>query len=169
METRDVLMDAFGRIRELVHRALEGLDGAALAFRPEADANSIAWLVWHLTRVEDDHMSEIAGKEQAWMEWSERFDMPPDPSNTGYGHTSAEVGAFRPADPDGLAAYHDAVADRTLAYLSTIGTVELDRIIDRSWDPPVSVGVRIVSVIGDGLQHAGQAHYVRGILERSSG
>lgn len=168
MQTTDVLADAYGRIRHLVHQSVEGLDGEALAFRPEANANSIAWLLWHLTRVQDDHVSEIAGREQAWVSdgWAAEFGMPTDPSNTGYGHSSEEVARVRPEGPDGLLAYHDAVSDRTKEYLATIDADELDRIIDRSYDPPVSVGVRLVSVISDNLQHAGQARYVQGIVER---
>jgi hypothetical protein len=168
LHTRDVLADAFGRIREVLHQAAEGLDRQGLAFRPEAHANSIAWLGWHLTRIQDDHVSEIAGREQAWISegWYGRFGMPPDPSNTGYGHSSVQVAGVRPEGPGVLLGYHDAVSDRTLGYLATIDAEELDRIIDRSYHPPVSVGVRLVSVISDNLQHAGQARYVRGIVDR---
>jgi hypothetical protein len=170
MQTNDVLVDAFARVRQVVHQAIEGLDGAGLAFRPEADANSIAWLVWHLTRIQDDHVSEIAGLEQAWIAegWAETFGMPPDPANTGYGHTSEQVAELRPKDAEVLLGYHDVVTERTFAYLKTVDADELDRIIDRSYDPPVSVGVRLVSVISDNLQHAGQAGYVRGIIDRGS-
>ncbi|MDP8958356.1 MAG: DinB family protein [Actinomycetota bacterium] len=168
LHTRAVLADAFERVRKAVHQSAEGLDGEALAFRPEAAANSIAWLVWHLTRVQDDHVSEIAGREQAWTSdgWAAEFGMPSDPSNTGYGHSSEEVAGVRPKGPQVLVGYHDAVSDRTLEYLGIIDAGELGRIIDRSYDPPVSVRVRLVSVISDNLQHVGQARYVRGILER---
>jgi len=170
MRTREVLADAYRRISELVHQSVEGLDGAGLAFRPEGDANSIAWLVWHLTRVQDDHLSEIAGREQAWVAggWAEGLGMPAEASNTGYGHSSGQVGALRPEGPEALMGYHDAVAQRTLEYLAAVDAGELDRVIDRSYDPPVSVGVRLVSVISDNLQHAGQARYVRGIIDRRS-
>jgi uncharacterized damage-inducible protein DinB len=168
MEAREVYLHAYGRIRELVHTIAAGLDATAAAHRPDPEANSIAWLLWHLTRVQDDHVSEIAGRAQAWVAagWAERFAMAPDPTDTGYGHTSAQVAAVAPADPGLLVAYHDAVADRTAAYLETLDGEELDRIIDERWDPPVSVGVRLVSVIGDSYQHAGQAAYVRGMYER---
>ncbi len=168
MLTNDVLTDAHSRIHELVHLAVEGLDPGGLAFRPDADANSIAWLVWHVTRVQDHHISEIAGREQAWISdgWAGELGMNPDPSNTGYGHTSEEVAAVHPEHRDGLLAYFEAVSQRTMDYLATIDVDELDRIIDRSYDPSVSVGVRLVSVISDCLQHVGQAQYVRGIYER---
>ncbi len=168
MDTPAILADAYGRITELVRIAADGLDADGLAYRPEADANSIAWLVWHLTRIQDHHLSEIAGRNQAWIEdgWAERLGMTPDPEDTGHGHTSAQVAAVTPASPDDLVAYHEAVAVRTQDYLTTVTPDELDRIIDRRWDPPVSVGVRLVSVISDNIQHAGQARYLRGIIDR---
>ncbi len=170
MRSGEVLADAFNRIRELVHQSVRDLDADDLAFRPEAEANSIAWLVWHLTRIQDDHVAEIAGREQSWIAegWAARFGMPADPTNTGYGHSTEQVAAVRPGDPRLLAGYHDAVWNRTVDYLATVEANELDRIIDRSYDPPVSAGVRLVSVISDNLQHAGQARYVRGIIERRS-
>ena len=168
MNTRDVLIDAFDRIKQDVGRTVDGLDAAALAHRPDPDANSIGWLVWHLTRVQDDHIAEIAGRDQAWIAdgWAERFGMTPDPHDTGYGHTSDQVGLVRPASADLLESYHRSVYERTVEYLDTIDASELDRIIDYRWDPPVTVGVRLVSVIDDDMQHAGQAAYVRGLVER---
>lgn len=168
MESRDLLEDAYERIADLVRRIADGLEPDDLIYRPDPDANSIGWLLWHLTRVEDDHVSEIAGLEEAWVTdgWAERFGMEPDPANTGYGHTSTDVAAVRPASAQLLIDYHDAVWARTRAYLETIDAGELDRLIDFSWDPPVSVGVRLVSVIGDCYQHAGQAAYLKGMLDR---
>jgi hypothetical protein len=169
MQPGDILTDAFGRIHTLVERSVAGLDGEALAFRPEAEANSIGWLVWHLTRIQDDHVAEIADTEQVWIaeSWAVRFGMAADSHDTGYGHTSEQVAAVKPESPDLLSGYHEAVWVRTSQYLATVDADELDRIIDLSYDPPVTVGVRLVSVISDNLQHAGQALYVRGILERS--
>jgi hypothetical protein len=167
MNTSEVLVDAFGRISQLVRQSVTGADPAGLAYRPEPGANSIAWLAWHLTRIQDDHVSEIAGIEQAWIAegWHDRFGMAADTHNTGYGHGPDEVAAI-PADADLLLAHHEAVAARSAAYLATVDDAELDRIIDRSYDPPVTVGVRLVSVISDNIQHAGQARYLRGIVDR---
>ena len=149
----------------------EGLSADALAFRPDADANSIGWLVWHLTRVQDDHIADLAGRNQAYVEhgWADRLGMHPDPHDLGYGHTSEQVAAVRPDSPDVLLSYFDAVHERTLDYLATVEADELDRIIDYRWDPPVSAGVRLVSVVSDCLQHAGQANYVRGMVKRRAG
>jgi hypothetical protein len=170
MDVCEVMTEAYGRITEIVRRAVDDLDAERLAFRPDPDANSIAWLVWHLTRIQDHHVSQIAGREQAWTAegWADRLDMPADPDDTGYGHTSAQVAAVRPAGPEQLIGYNEAVAARTAEYIATLDADELDRIVDRSFDPPVSVGVRLVSVLSDNLQHAGQAGYVRGLGERGA-
>jgi hypothetical protein len=38
--------------------------------------------------------------------------------------------------------------------------------VDDYWDPPVTLGVRLVSIISDDLQHVGQAAFIRGVIER---
>ncbi len=167
MKTADLLADAYGRTREVVHQAVAGLTVEQLAFRVDERANPIAWLVWHLTRVQDDHLADAAGTEQVWTSggWAGRFDLPFDESATGYGHSSGEVAEVRVA-PDLLIGYHDAVHAATVAYVGGLVDSDLDRIVDTAWDPPVSLGVRLVSVLDDGAQHAGQAAFVRGIVER---
>jgi uncharacterized damage-inducible protein DinB len=168
MRSTDPLIDAFGRIREAVHEVVDGLSPEELAYRVDPDANSIAWLVWHLTRVQDDHLADAAGTEQVWTSegWADRFALPLDRLATGYGHASDEVAAVRLKSAELLAGYYDAVHERTIAYLERLTDRDLARIVDESWDPPVSLGVRLVSVICDDLEHAGQAAFVRGILER---
>lgn len=165
MRSAELLVDAFDRIGELVHGVLEGLSAADLAVRPGAQANSIGWLVWHLTRIQDDHVADAAGTGQVWdAEWVERMALPFDVADTGYGHTSGDVATVRVPSAGLLADYHDAVLERTRAFVSALADADLDRVVDRRWDPPVTLGVRLVSVIGDDLQHAGQAAYVRGLL-----
>jgi uncharacterized damage-inducible protein DinB len=168
MDTSALLIEAYERIRELVGVASEGLDTVGLTYRPEPGANSIAWLVWHLSRVQDDHLSEIAGTDQVWADscWAERTGINRGVTETGFGDDPEDVAEVVPRSAEALVAYHVAVMDRTVEYLAGADQSELDRIIDRSYDPPVSVGVRLVSVISDSLQHAGQARYLRGIIER---
>jgi uncharacterized damage-inducible protein DinB len=162
------LIDAFDRIRQVVHGAVEGLTSDQLAFRVDDRANSIAWLVWHLTRVQDDHVADVARTEQVWTSggWAERLGLPFPPSATGYGHSPDDVAAVKVPSGDLLTGYHDAVHDRTVEYLQSVTDDDLDRIVDESWDPPVTLATRLVSVISDDLQHAGQAGFVRGIVER---
>ncbi len=168
MTSVELLTDSFTRIPRLVRATVEGLQPAQLRERLDPDANPVGWLIWHLTRVEDDHVSEIAGRPQAWVGegWAERFGRAADPSDTGYGHSSAQVAGFDPVSADLLVEYHDRVAARTFEGLQGAGDEDLDRVIDVRWDPPVTVGVRFVSVIGDCLQHVGQAAFVKGVLLR---
>ncbi len=167
MMIADLLTDAFGRIRETVHHVIDGLTPEELAFRPDDEANSIVWLVWHLTRVQDDHVADMAGTEQVWTSsgWSERFGLSLPVPDTGYGHRSGQVAAVT-GDADLLAGYHDAVHNATVRYVQGLRDGDLDRIVDERWDPPVTMGVRLVSIVSDDLQHAGQAAYIRGLLAR---
>ena len=170
METADVLIEAYQRIRELVHQATLGLNTQQLTYRPHPESNSIAWLVWHLTRIQDDHISAIDGSEQVWVSssWATELGLSADASNLGQGDGPVEVAAIQPSASDALVGYHDEVMDRSLKYLKSIDGSELDRIIDRSYTPPVSVGVRLVSVLSDNIQHAGQARYLRGMLDSTT-
>jgi uncharacterized damage-inducible protein DinB len=160
-----ILIDSFTRIREQVVELTDGLSDELAAYRPDEGSNSIAWLIWHLTRVQDDHVAGLAGVEQAWPSWRDRFDLPFDEWATGYGQTSADVAAVR-VSSELLAGYHAAVHELTLAYLDGITEAELARVVDTRWDPPVTAAVRLVSVLGDAMQHLGQAGYVQGLAER---
>jgi uncharacterized damage-inducible protein DinB len=164
----ELLTDAYGRIREEVQGVVDGLTPEQLAYRVDGTANSIAWLVWHLTRVQDDHIADVAGFEQVYIAqgWAERFGFPFPPSAIGYGHSSADVDAVRVDSPDLLVDYHEAVHAQTLRFLEGLKEEELGRLVDERWDPPVTLGVRLVSVVSDDLQHVGQAAFVRGLLER---
>ena len=169
MEIDELLAELFGRIPDHVRDAVDGLDADALHARPSPDANSIGWTVWHLTRVQDHHIAELLGEDQLWVtgDWARGFGVGPDPANTGYGHSTAEVATIRPAGPEVLVDYHLAVHERTLGLLAQLTPADLDRVVDERWDPPVTLGVRLVSIADDDIQHAGQARYIRGLLERA--
>jgi uncharacterized damage-inducible protein DinB len=165
MSTNDLLVDAFERIRDVVHPAVNGLSPEELSFRPEGQANSIAWLVWHLTRIQDDHVAGLDGQEQIWTAagWADRFALPLEVSDTGYGHGPDDVAAVT-ADDQTLLGYFEDVHRKTLAYVESLDEDELARVVDDSWEPPVTVSIRLVSILADDLQHAGQAAYARGVL-----
>jgi len=166
--SKDLLLDAFGRIHEVVHDAVDGLTPEELAYRVDGTANSIAWLVWHLSRITDDHIAEAAGAEQVWIGggWVEKFGLPFGPRATGYGHGGDDVAAVQVKSGELLTSYYDAVYEEARRFVEGLAESDLDRVVDDSWDPPVTLAVRLVSVISDGLQHAGQAAFVRGIVER---
>ena len=165
MTSAELLTDAFGRVRDEIHAAVDGLTVEQLAFRVDADANSIAWLCWHLSRVQDDHLADAFGLTQVRASYSDRFGLPFATEEVGYGQNSKEVAEVR-APAELLTEYYDAVHERTLRLVADITEQDLSRIVDERWNPPVTLGVRLVSVISDCLQHAGQAAFVRGILLR---
>ena len=165
--TAALLIDGFDRIRQLVTDTVADRSPDELAYAPAPGANPIGWLVWHLTRIQDDHLAELAGTEQAWTAegWYGRFALPFDSEATGYGQGPEEVAQVR-VPGELLAGYHRAVFARTRRYLEGITVRELARVVDENWDPPVTVAVRLVSVLSDDLQHAGQAGYLTGLLTR---
>jgi uncharacterized damage-inducible protein DinB len=164
----EVLTDSLGRVQETVHEVLDGLGQSELTFRADPESNTIAWLVWHLTRVEDDHVADVAGREQTWTSegWVGRFGLPFPPSAHGYGQSAAQVGAVQ-VSADLLRGYHDAVHAQTLEYLAGLSDDDLDRVVDTRWDPPVTLGVRLISVVNDCTQHVGQAAFIRGVVLRA--
>ena len=166
MDVAPLLLELYGRIPPLARHAVVDLDLDRLTQRPAPAANTIAWLVWHIARVQDDHVAELLGTGQLWVErsWASRFGMDPDPSNNGYGHSAEEVASVRPARTEDLLEYLDDVDARTRSMLAELTPDDLDRIVDRRWDPPVTHGVRLVSIADDSLQHVGQAAYIRGLL-----
>ncbi|KOY54254.1 MULTISPECIES: mycothiol transferase [unclassified Streptomyces] len=168
MKATEVLADAFGRIREVVHDVVEGLSAEELNARVDPKANSITWLVWHLTRVQDDHVADASGREQVWtaQDWFSRFALPVPAEATGFGQTAAQVGKIVVESGELLLGYYDAVHEQSTAFIRGLAAADLERVVDERWDPPVTLGVRLVSVIADDLQHAGQAAYVRGVLQR---
>lgn len=168
MNEAEVLIDAFDRIAEVVHATVEDLPDEALTYRVDPDANTVSWLIWHLTRVQDDHVAGVADSPQVWTDagWTDRFALSFDPSDIGYGHSSDDVGAVT-SGRELLLGYHDAVHQRTADYLRTLTGADLDEVIDRNWTPEVTLGVRLISVISDDLQHAGQAAYVAGVFART--
>ena len=167
MNVNELLIEAFDRLPALVRSAVEGLSPEQLRTPPAEGANTVAWLVWHLTRIQDHHLAELTGEEQVYVtgDRAQRFGLKPDPDDNGYGHTAAQVLAVRPESAAVLVDYYQAVHERTLAYLGGLKAADLDRVVDEDWDPPVTLGVRLVSVLNDDTQHVGQAAYVRGLLE----
>ena len=167
MHAPAVLADAFSRVHGIAHAAVADLSADQLTWRADPDANTVAWLLWHLARVQDDHVAAVAGTEQVWTAqgWSTRFGLPFDEAEIGYGQDATDVAAV-PGDAALLTGYLDAVHQQTLRYLGTLGDDDLDRVVDEDWDPPVTLGVRLVSVVDDDIQHAGQAAFLRGLLLR---
>jgi hypothetical protein len=169
VDANALLDDAFSRIPDAVRRAVEDLDADAFRWRPTDDANPLGWLVWHLTRGQDAQVADLCDVEPLWTAdgWDERFTLPEGANDHGYGWSTAQVASLEVPDAEVLLAHLDAVSARCRELIAGLSADDLDRVIDASWDPPVTVGARLVSVVDDAAQHAGQVGYVRGLLDAS--
>jgi hypothetical protein len=165
-DVQELLRDAFTRLIEHVDELTDGLTDDQSAYRPSPSANSIAWLLWHSARVQDIQVAHLAGVEQAWTRggWADRFGLDLPRNDTGYGHSPEDVAKVQ-APADLLAGYYHAVHELTLDYTAGICSAELSRIVDTSWDPPVTASMRLVSILDDCAQHLGQAAYLLGIAQ----
>lgn len=168
MRSSELLTDAFGRISTIVGSVLDGLEPQQANWRPGGSGNSIAWLVWHLSRGQDEQIADVAGTESVWRSggYAARFSFELDPDSTGYGHTAEQVAAVHVESTQLLREYQEAVLARSLDYVGGLGDAELDRIVDKCWDPPVTLGVRLISILDDCVQHGGQAAYLKGLQAR---
>ncbi len=167
----ELVQDMFDRVAESVPAVLEGLTAEQAAYRPMPEANSIAWLVWHLTRVLDGHIAELeAGgfvdgveeRGEVWPSYVDRFGLDLPTSSTGYGHTPAQVAKVYVDPPSLLADYHAAAQERARELVAAVDDFSV--VVDERWDPPVTMAVRLVSVADDLARHVGQAEYLRGLV-----
>lgn len=167
MSRADLLIDEFEQIRDAVYPAVNGLSPDELAHRPDEESNSIAWLAWHLTRVQDQVVSSLSGREPVWTEqgWFDRFGLALDPSDAGYGHDAAMVGVVKSPAAQ-LLDYFEDVHRRTVGWMRSLDDASLSKVLDGTSVPPATVESKLVAVIVDDLQHVGQAAYVRGLLPR---
>jgi hypothetical protein len=169
VDATELLDDALSRLPDLVHDRVVGLAGADLTWRPAPGANPIGWLVWHLTRVQDAQIAPLVGAEQLWTRdgWADRFGLPDGANDHGYGWSTEQVAALEVPSAAVLLDHLAAVNARCRELVAALPPHDLDRVIDPSYDPPVTVGARLVSVVDDAAQHAGQIGYVRGLLDAS--
>lgn len=174
-------MDAIDVFNDLVTRPLhaldsfwEDLDPSRVNFRPAGHPNSIAWLLWHTARETDAQIAPLAGVQECWVEqgYVEHFgftNINLGIADIGLGQTADEARAiFVPETPEGKALLYDylnTVYQRTADWVTTLTPKDLDRVIDTSWDPPVTLGTRLISVLDDAIQHLGQAAYIAGTVE----
>jgi len=169
MEWQLLITDLFVRISQELEKVLEGLTVDELNQRPTPDCNSIGWLAWHLTRSHDRNISELAAEEQLWIKdnWHARFGRAPNPADTGFGHSSEDMAAFRSPDSQTLLEYHHAALDLAKRYISdTLSEIDLKREVESpTLGNVATVRARLVGIISDGFQHLGQAAYVRGLLK----
>ncbi len=187
MERQEYITDGYGRVLQILEEALDGLTQDDLNKQPRSDCNSIGWLVWHVTRVQDYGIAELMGEKQLWIRdrWHAKFNRAPNPSDIGFepfGHSAEDVVAFKAPNVETLLEYYRAVLEWSERYISSLSATDLDRELNkpawtaekkrpvtgagvgRQYQPP-TVGVRLISILSECLQHAGQVAYLRGLLK----
>jgi hypothetical protein len=167
MECAGLVLDALGRVRDMVRENLKDLSSAELLAPPKPH---IAWLAWHIARVQDANFSGLMECPQLWIAdgWHARYGMPADPKDYGSGHrqTRAQVDEFIVTDKQLLQGYLDASFERTTSYLSTVTNADLNRVLNEpQYQPLPTLGIRLASVINCNTRHAGQIEYLRGLIK----
>ena len=168
MRWQYLLVSIYRRMTEETEKILDGLTVEDLRKRPSPGANPIGWLIWHATRSMDRTIGDAVTGQQLWVRdgWHARFGMPPDPMDTGYGHTDEQVDALKIPDVKTLLDYHRAVMNVLENHLGDLSEADLDREYPFSVEPGTKMPFsrRILANVHD-IQHIGQAAYVRGLIK----
>ncbi|WP_333907826.1 mycothiol transferase [Neomicrococcus lactis] len=162
-DTHDIFADFIQRPIDAA-RNLPELSAEQLNAHPAEHPNSIAWLLWHSGREVDVQLAHLSGTAQVWESYRNLFDLGELGETVGYGHTAEQSQQIQVSDQKLLVNYLEATLRALGDYVSGLLETELDEVIDTRWDPPVTRGVRIVSIIDDAIQHVGQAAYAAGAL-----
>ena len=169
MKWQQLITDIYERILQELEHALDGLTVDDLNQQPCPDCNSIGWLTWHLTRVQDMISADLLGEGQLWTKdnWYAKFNRTFDPMDAGIGHSIADVVAFRAPDASTLLEYHRAVLEQSKRYItSKLSEAELNREFDNPiFSTITNVRTMLMRLINDNMQHLGQVAYVRGMLK----
>ncbi len=168
MEWKDLLLDGYDRIPQELEEILNELKKTDLDWQPKTECNSIGWTVWHLARVQDAQIAALMNEEQVYIKqkWYAKFNRPANPRDTGFGDTPQDVAGFKSPGTEVFLGYARSAVDQSKRYINSVSNTELDRVLDEPWfEPPPTVGVRLISILADGHQHIGEASYIRGILK----
>ena len=165
MKWQQLIVDIYSKLSQTLDKALDGITTDDLNQQPQPDSNSIGWIAWHLTRVQDRAIADFMAKEQLWIKdgWYSKFNRPPDPQDSGFRHTPEDLDAFESPNVQILLGYYHAVLERTKNYISNMSEDDLDNKLKHPVFP--TVRARLAAITNDNLQHAGQIAYLRGLLK----
>lgn len=168
MNAITILHNAATRPAEAAQGLRSSLSSEVLNAHLGGHDNSVAWLLWHTGREIDIQTADLAGTSEVWSRdgYAERTGIGAPGDGVGLGHTPGDAREICSDHGDALVDYVAAATDALLAYISTLTDADLDEVIDENWDPPVTRGVRLISIIDDAAQHVGQAAYAVGALSQ---
>ena len=155
------------------HRYIEVLDGLTAkqansfpASKIAPSIKSVTWLSWHAAREMDFQISALKGEKPLWITkgWKEKFNLPLPDDTEDWHHTPEQAAEVKVSDVDYLLGYLADAVKLTKDYVSNLKEADLDEIVDKTWTPYVTRGVRVTSIIDDFNMHSGQIIYSRRLL-----
>lgn len=164
---QQLLEDLARRPAETAGLVLDGLGLQEAHTQPGGIHNSIVWLIWHAARQEDVQVAQLSGRDQVWTagDWAQRLGIDRGAEDFGFGDSAQDVGAVTTSSLEELAAYLTAVTEESVRYATALSDDALAEVIDDSYDPPVTRGVRLISTFEDASTHLGQAAYARSLVD----
>ena len=166
MKGAKILSDMLEMSDSLVRRALEGLTDADLIKRPSDQDNTIGWLMWHKTRVEDIAFADASGEEQFWIsdKWHEKFGMEPNPGQMGFRGFARTSDEPRVQERKTFSATPTPFGRARLRCWRASRPRTSTRKSPPRWARPSKSGTTSGRVAADNIQHGGQICYLRGFI-----
>jgi uncharacterized damage-inducible protein DinB len=165
MKPIELIVKSLEESRQYVADAIKGLSQDDIAWRPKTHSNSIAFLLWHVARVEDLWINRILLGEKEVYElegWHKKFNTPAQDS--GFGYDVAKLKSWPVPKLALLKEYAAVVREKTLAYLKSVNEKKLDEPKDFGWSKG-NVGSALSHLITEVAEHSGQIGYLRGIMK----
>ena len=167
MEIGEFALHSLEEAQVALDTALDGLTGDELMWQPQPGANHIAFILWHMFRVEDWFFQYLFQRvPQVWEEekWHDRLGLPADPWAVGFGYTAEQVDGFPRVCLRDLVAYAKAVRARSLDYLRRAEPATFDTVVRSRVFGETTVGDRVSHLVVEIAQHVGQIGYLRGLV-----
>jgi len=151
------------RSYDWIKLACDDLTEDQMHYQSTPDSNSIAWMVWHSSRIKDQVTASIVGESEVWLAdgWAERFGIAPEAN--GIGDRPEQVTSFR-VRSDFLLGYADAAHNVTIQRLSKILPAQLAQPSRYVLGDTRPVWRSLQGMLGDAYSHAAQVSYLRGMI-----
>ncbi len=162
-EVKDIILGSLQQSQGFLAKALDDLTQEEASWRPTSECNSIAFILWHLARVEDYFMSRVIQRQTETYEaegWQQKLGTAP--RDMGFGYTVEKLQAWPVPKLEIIRGYHEAVRLKTLAFLESATPEKLAEVPrpDRS---PDSIGISLGHMATELALHISQIAYLRGV------
>ena len=163
MEAKELIVRSLEESQGFLNRVLDGLTQEEVAWTPKAHCNSIAFILWHLGRVEDIWINRVIRHEEEAYEaegWQEKLGTPAGESGARY--TLEQLQAWPVPKLEIIRGYANSVREKTKAFLQSLTPEKLSEVanLGRSSD---TIGAILGHLITEIALHVGQVGYLRGL------